>query len=124
MMEQTRFFVLRVWHRAEGFRASLRGVGDDDPLWFTEPETLAAYLAREPAPTAGTGPALTERERQIAGLFVAGANHKAIAQQLGLAPATVRNHLSAAYRKLAVGNRSALLRALAAHGAEPSFVGA
>jgi DNA-binding CsgD family transcriptional regulator len=52
---------------------------------------------------------LTVRERQVATLFARGASHRAVAQKLGLAPATVRNHLQNLYRKLGVTQRADLL---------------
>ncbi len=79
---------------------------------FTSVGALAAYLASEGAPRSPTSPMLTGRESEIGLLFAAGSSHKQIAQNLGLAPSTVRNHLSACYRKLGVDNRSALLAAL------------
>jgi DNA-binding CsgD family transcriptional regulator len=55
---------------------------------------------------------LTRREREVIGHYADGRNHKEIAKAIGLSPATVRNHLQNAYRKLGVGNRIDLLRAL------------
>jgi len=51
---------------------------------------------------------LTRREREVAAHYAIGRSHKEIAQSLGLSPATVRNHLSAAYLKLGVDNKAAL----------------
>lgn len=51
---------------------------------------------------------LSAREREIAALFAAGHSHKAIATEVGLAPATVRNHLQKVYDKLEVTNRDDL----------------
>ena len=56
---------------------------------------------------------LSLRERAIAQLFAGGANYKTIAQQLGVAPATARNHLRNVYQKLGVSHRVALIAALA-----------
>jgi DNA-binding CsgD family transcriptional regulator len=58
------------------------------------------------------GDQLTQRERQIAELFGRGATYKVIAERLGLAPATVRNHLQNIYAKLAVASRDELNAAL------------
>jgi DNA-binding CsgD family transcriptional regulator len=55
---------------------------------------------------------LTRREREVVEHYADGHNHKEIAGTIGLSPATVRNHLQNAYRKLGVGNRIDLLRAL------------
>lgn len=56
---------------------------------------------------------LTPRERQVAGLFARGVSHKGIAEDLGLTPATVRNHLRHLYEKLGVHDRDALVALLA-----------
>jgi DNA-binding CsgD family transcriptional regulator len=57
---------------------------------------------------------LTTAERRAARLFASGASHAAVAAQLGLSPATVRNQLAAVYRKLHVHSKPALAAALAA----------
>lgn len=51
---------------------------------------------------------LSVRERQIAGFFARGATYKAIAKELSLSPATVRNHLQNLYGKLGVTQRDEL----------------
>jgi DNA-binding CsgD family transcriptional regulator len=56
---------------------------------------------------------LTASERRIAELAAAGASNREIAQQLFLTVKTVESHLSSAYRKLDIGGRSELERALA-----------
>ena len=55
---------------------------------------------------------LSARECTIAGLFADGASYKQIAQQLRLAPATVRNHLQKIYAKLGVKHRVELIAAI------------
>jgi DNA-binding CsgD family transcriptional regulator len=55
---------------------------------------------------------LSPREREVAALYAAGESHRQIARRLGLAPSTVRNHVSHCYEKLAVRSRVALLKAL------------
>ena len=57
-------------------------------------------------------PRLSEREHQIAELYVAGRSYKEIARALGIAPATVRTHINAVYRKLEVTSRIELLHRL------------
>jgi DNA-binding CsgD family transcriptional regulator len=59
---------------------------------------------------------LTRRERQIAESFASGQRYKEIAKALGLAPATVRNHLQAIYGKLEVGSKAAMAALLAKGG--------
>jgi DNA-binding CsgD family transcriptional regulator len=56
---------------------------------------------------------LTVRERQVAKLFARGASYRVVAKKLGLAPATVRNHLQNAYAKLGVTRRAEMLDLLA-----------
>lgn len=51
---------------------------------------------------------LSVREQTVAGLAADGASHKEIAQALGLAPATVRNHLARIYQALDVHHRTQL----------------
>jgi TolB-like protein/DNA-binding CsgD family transcriptional regulator len=55
---------------------------------------------------------LSERERQVAERYIRGLSHKDIARALGIAPATVRTHVNAVYRKLEVINRIQLLHRL------------
>ena len=72
-------------------------------------------------PTAATAPVLadvpalatlTNREWEIVGALVDGSRVTSIAQQLHVRPGTVRNHLSAVYRKLDVGSQAELLERL------------
>ena len=66
---------------------------------------------------------LTPRECEIALAAVSGDDTRAIAGRLALSPRTVEHHLSAAYRKLGVRNRAALvalLRDIPATGPEPA----
>lgn len=53
---------------------------------------------------------LTSREREVVFAVCRGLSHKAIGQELGLAPTTVSSHLYRAYHKLGVESRSALAR--------------
>jgi len=52
---------------------------------------------------------LTKRERLIATRFAEGLTYKEIAEGLHLAPATVRSHLAAVYKKLGVTNKARLI---------------
>ena len=56
---------------------------------------------------------LTASERRVADLAAAGRSNRDIAQSLYVTPKTVEVHLSAAYRKLGIGSRRELSRALA-----------
>ena len=60
-------------------------------------------------------PELTEREREVLSMVAAGHNNAAIAARLGLAPKTVRNHISNIMTKLQVSDRAqAIIRARSA----------
>jgi adenylate cyclase len=61
--------------------------------------------------TAGTA-SLSRRELQIARAYAAGSGYRDIADQLFIAPSTVRTHLSTIYRKLGVSSKVDLLRVL------------
>jgi PAS domain S-box-containing protein len=56
----------------------------------------------------------TSRQIEIVRLCASGASSKEIGYRLGLAVSTVKNHLSAIYRKLGVNSRIGLIRILAA----------
>ena len=58
----------------------------------------------------GTNPlaSLSKRERMIAAKFAEGLTYQQIGAALFIAPATVRAHLAAIYRKLDVHNKIAL----------------
>ena len=75
-------------------------------------ERAAADLARLGVSRAG-GLALTEAERQVAGLVAAGHTNREVAGELYMGLRTVEAHLSAVYRKLGVRSRSELARAWA-----------
>jgi class 3 adenylate cyclase/DNA-binding CsgD family transcriptional regulator/predicted ATPase len=55
---------------------------------------------------------LSARELQIAEAYAAGRSYRDIAERLFIAPATVRTHLGAIYRKLGVSTKIELLRTL------------
>jgi DNA-binding CsgD family transcriptional regulator len=48
---------------------------------------------------------LTERELQILALVAGGLSTPEIAERLGIAPATVKTHLTSTYRKVGAKNR-------------------
>lgn len=112
MGHHPRLFIVEVWHSDAGVRASVAGVDGEPARCFDDAAMLGAFMLHARKPAAGGSLPLSSRESEVALLFGAGSSHKRIALQLGLAPATVRNHLSACYRKLGVDNRAALLRAL------------
>ena len=55
---------------------------------------------------------LSLREQQIAKAYANGASYREIAEDLFIASGTVRKHLNAIYRKLAVSSKIELLKAL------------
>jgi DNA-binding CsgD family transcriptional regulator len=57
--------------------------------------------------------ALTASERRVADLAATGQTNRDIAQILYVTPKTVEVHLTSAYRKLDIGSRRELARALA-----------
>ncbi len=57
---------------------------------------------------------LSRRELEIARAFAEGASYRAIAERLFIAPATVRTHLTAIYRKLGVSSKIELARRVGA----------
>lgn len=57
---------------------------------------------------------LSEREKTVARHWRNGCGHKEIAVKMGISPATVRNHLTRIYGKLAVTSRQQLARTLGA----------
>ncbi len=57
---------------------------------------------------------LTTKEREMVQAVIKGLSNKQIAADFGLSPSTVKNHLYAAFKKLGVTNRYALINGLAA----------
>jgi DNA-binding CsgD family transcriptional regulator len=55
---------------------------------------------------------LSAREGQIARLYARGSSYKRLAEDLRLAPSTVRNHLQNIYAKLRVSDRDGLIATL------------
>ena len=64
-------------------------------------------------------PSLTGREEQVLGLVAAGLSNRQIADQLGLRPQTVKNHVRQVFEKLDVHSRLELLGSLRAPGSVP-----
>ena len=79
-------------------------------------ERAAADLARLGGTRAGSL-ALTQAERQVAGLVAAGHTNREVAAELYMGLRTVEAHLSAVYRKLGIRSRSELARAWAQYPA-------
>ena len=60
----------------------------------------------DPGPDAGPGALLTERQRQIVGLFADGLSTKEISRRLGISTNTVKSHVALIFRTLGVSNRA------------------
>jgi DNA-binding NarL/FixJ family response regulator len=74
------------------------------------PRSMVLELLRE---LRGGGPGtdtLTARETQVLGMLRRGQTTAEIANRLGIAPVTVRRHISQLVRKLGVEDRAALTR--------------
>lgn len=55
---------------------------------------------------------MTPREQEVARAFGLGMSYREVASELGIAPATVRNHLASIYDKLGINTKSDLVRLL------------
>lgn len=93
----------------EGF---VRLFADEGPVL----DRLVALLAEQSNPTpalpAAQASDLTERELEVLQLIAAGMNNSEIAQQLVVAPSTVKKHINRIFAKLEAGSRTqALVRA-------------
>lgn len=88
---------------------------------YLPPHALyGSAAAPAPLPTLPTGSVETLTERQLTTLRLAiqGKANKTIARELGLSEATVKAHLSAAFRVLGVRNRTEAVFAVARNGLE------
>jgi DNA-binding NarL/FixJ family response regulator len=74
------------------------------------PRSLVLALVRELGGAGAGGERLTSREAQVLRLLRAGCSTAEIAERLGIAPVTVRRHISAAMAKLGVPHRSMLTK--------------
>ena len=104
-------------HR-RGPRAAAPGARSGDrcdaaPLAERAGTELRIAGARPRRPALSGVDALTTNERRVAALAADGSSNREIAQALYVSPKTVEKHLTAAYRKLGVGGRGELRRALA-----------
>lgn len=88
-------FVSKDWS-AHAVTAAVRNVAAGESVFVPSPEAA-------PAP-------LTPREREVLALLVAGATNREIAALLHLSPHTVKDHVSALYRKLGARNRAEAVR--------------
>mgnify|MGYP002780814739 CR=1 FL=1 len=68
------------------------------------------HLLRLPDPAAAR---LSDAELKVARKFAEGATSAEVAEQLGLSPLTVRNHVTAIYQKLGIHSKAELARTMA-----------
>jgi DNA-binding CsgD family transcriptional regulator len=114
-------FDVRASRITEGFTVQ---VWPADPDTLTLTVTATPWIRRSPAsrPTRSGGTAapdlarLTKAERHVVALAATGARNIDIADELFLSVKTVEAHLSRAYRKLGLRNRTELARAIATPG--------
>ena len=88
-----------------------RDFSERDQALFDLVAPALVRLLRE-RPVAMLPPSLTVQERRVLRLLATGLSNAEIAEQLVVAPCTVRKHLENAYRKLGVKNRLAAVHAL------------
>lgn len=87
---------------------------------FIQPRVAAIYLRREAERRAGVpDEPLSPREHEVLALLARGRTNREIADELGVATSTVKNHVNAILGKLRVRNRTeAALRARGLEGSD------
>ena len=75
-------------------------------LSYFDAETPVLAVQEKVAPTGNLIEPLTQRELEVLHLIALGKTNKEIAQQLFIAPGTVKAHTASIYRKLDVTNRT------------------
>ncbi|MEM7317683.1 MAG: helix-turn-helix transcriptional regulator [Pseudomonadota bacterium] len=99
--------------------AELTDDGTDFLFDFTTIDELGApVIVARPARRQPVLNALTPRQRTVALAAADGASNKDIATQLGITPATVKDHMHAALARLKLRSRSELAALI--HGTKPS----
>ena len=89
----------------------MRRQWDAGPPGAGEPEAghgSLSFLTLDEALRRGEFRALSAREREIVALILKGHSSKSVAEQLGIAVGTVKNHRKSIYRRLAISSQSAL----------------
>jgi DNA-binding CsgD family transcriptional regulator len=93
--------------------AKIESVLADSTSWFTRTIVEKLKALGQPKPESSAAPgetqlnSLSAREREVLGLICEGHNDVQMADLLGLSENTVRNHVSALYRKIGVKRRMA-----------------
>jgi DNA-binding NarL/FixJ family response regulator len=82
-----------------GIRAAVNGGAPLSP-------SVAAQLIRNAAAQPSTASALTQRERQILKLIVAGQSNKQIGRDLGISEKTVKSHCGRLFQRINVSDRT------------------
>lgn len=115
-----RGYLLKGAPRAELLRAIHAAAAGEALFGPAIARRMMAYFGR-PAPSAAPPfPELSAREREILELVAAGRPNADIAERLGVAPKTIRNHVSTIFAKLQVRDRSeAIVRAREAGLGDP-----
>ena len=115
-----RGYLLKGASRAELLRAIHAAAAGEALFGAAIARRMVAYFGR-PAPAAAPPfPELTGREHEILELVAAGRSNTDIADGLGVAPKTIRNHVSTIFAKLQVRDRAeAIVRAREAGLGEP-----
>ena len=107
-----RGYLLKGADRAELLRA-IQAVAAGEAIFGPEvARRLMHHFASAPTSPATPFPELSEREHEILELIARGLSNQAMADRLGIAPKTVRNHVSNIFGKLQVRDRAeAVVRA-------------
>lgn len=115
-----RGYLLKGASRAELLRAIHAAAAGEALFGAAIARRMMAYFGR-PAPAAAPPfPELTGREHEILELVAAGRSNTDIADRLGVAPKTIRNHVSTIFAKLQVRDRAeAIVRAREAGLGQP-----
>ena len=85
-------------------------------LSFPSEMTDAVLSPESPRKTAGSGPALTGREREVLALVAEGMPNKQIARKLGISVRTVEAHRERLSRKLSIRTVAGLTKFAIRHG--------
>ena len=115
MQAGARGYLLKGAEQAEIDRA-LRSVVAGEAIFGPGVASRVLGYFSQPRGVEAPFPELTPREREILDGIASGQRNSAIAQQLGLSPKTVSNHISAIFAKLAVADRAEAIVRAREHG--------